>query len=208
MRRLLVAGLCGAAIAGSGCVTTTSFSSPVALNPGEFGWTLGGTSYVGAEGPAMPVFGLRVGVFPHLDVGAFQEALTTRVDARYQVLSTQLGMPLDLDLELGTGLLFDIFPFTYAGVGIGRELEAFIPYVRYRHAALQFSQKKQDEAADESGTDFVGDFLLDIWWAQLTVGAELKISPYLKIIPEYSFILGIEHKDEGTFSSISVAIRF
>jgi hypothetical protein len=205
---LLVGGLCGAAIIGSGCVTTTSFSSPVALDPGTFGWTIGGTSYVGADGPAMPVIGLRAGVFPRFDIGVFEEALTTRVDARYQALSTKVGMPLDLDFELGLGVLFGIFPFTYAGVGVGRDFESVAPYVRYRHAALEFDEKKQGEAADDSGTDFVGDFLLDIWWAQLTVGAELKLSPYLTIIPEYSFILGIEHKDEGTFSSLSVAIRF
>jgi hypothetical protein len=199
-------GLALAAMLGSGCFTTSVLSSPNVMPEGTMAYTMGMTK-INQVDISTTVMGFRFGLGNDMDAGAAFDQLTAKADVRYQFLKSEEHF-VDGTVEMGMGFMFFALPIYYVGVGFGLDLgtpdSGVSPYVNYRWTGLSLMELGELEGEDED-SDF--EFSGLAGWGQITLGLELRLSKQFAIIPEVSWIQGLESALGEKLLTYSVGIR-
>jgi hypothetical protein len=194
-----------AAVAGTGCFTTTNMKT-AGISPG-FTFAAGATS-IGGE--PVPVGEARLALLPGWDLGARLDFISMVADTRIQFL-TEERHRLDGAVELGVGSSFGVLPrpFYCAGVMLSKRLDGWTPYFLARYIDIA---GLRDDVADEDANIVVEILLymppqLDDF-VEYFLGAEVKAGEHLAFVFEVMTIPELEDQDGDPPVFLNAGVRF
>jgi len=182
-----------------GCLPTPSLTAPKGVPPGPPSFVFGAVTVPGESG-GIATMGLRWGIIPHLNLGLNYDSYAYRLDMRYQLIGDPF--PLDIDVEAGAGIMV-ILPFTYTGVAVGVSNDRFAAYVRYRYCGIE----TDTDDGDHTDTEDDLDIDIGIWWAQIIIGAEIKLGGMFSVIPEYTIVDNFLSDDGAQLDTFTLGFR-